>query len=96
MAGVSRVESIQTVCQGIHMDINRAAATAADRISAAFVRSGMSKKKLSEQAGIPYATLDRRFRSGGWAMSEVLAVSAAMGVAPTEFFADITLSRAAA
>jgi len=71
------------------MDINRAAEEAAARIAYAFTRSGLSKKKLAEMTGIPYATLDRRFRNGhGWTMREVIAVADALGMSAAEFLAD--------
>ncbi|WP_156759525.1 helix-turn-helix domain-containing protein [Microbacterium karelineae] len=75
------------------MDINRAANEASQRISAAFTRSGLSKKKLSEDSGIPYATLDRRFRNGGgYTLREVYALAAALDVPTSQFIVDDKVS----
>lgn len=86
---MSPLDSICTAWHGIYMDINRAATETANRIAVAFTRSGISKKKLSEDTGIPYATLDRRFRQGdGYTVREAIALSAALGVPVTEFFTE--------
>ncbi|MDR6868937.1 transcriptional regulator with XRE-family HTH domain [Microbacterium resistens] len=79
------------------MDINRASEETANRIAIAFSRSGVSKKKLAESTGIPYATLDRRFRvGGGYTVREAIALAAAFGVPVTNFFVEDPAREAAA
>ena len=71
------------------MDINRVTQMAGDRIAAAFVRSGLSKQRLSEETGIPYATLSRRFKRGGWTLSEAFSLSAAFGINIVDLLDDV-------
>ena len=63
---------------------------AGDRIAAAFVRSGMSKQKLADETGIPYATLSRRFKRGGWTLSEAFAIAAAFQISIVELLDDMS------